>query len=122
MENYLKLFKNEEEYSEFLENIEYEDIPNKSHIIDEVILNKKPPHYLTFIPSSNATFKFKGTASNTVSCSIDNGVTWMELTNNASSPTVMAGNKIMWRGNCEPTTGGVGVFSASTYFDVLSII
>lgn len=76
--------------------------------------------YLTFIPTTgSSTFGFVATSGNSVEYSLDSGATWMV----AGSPTVSAGQKIMWRGNCVPQTSdnypqGIGKFTATDKFIV----
>jgi len=72
--------------------------------------------YLTFVALEDGTFKL---SNNAVSYSSDNGETWVELAANTASPTVTAGNKIMWKGELTPTSSnGIGTFSATGNFDV----
>ncbi len=73
-------------------------------------------HYLTFVALEDGTFTLN---TNAVSYSLDNGVTWTELTANTASPTVTVGNKIMWKGTITPSfSNGVGTFSATGNFNV----
>ena len=119
---YLKEFENHSEYEAFTATTEFIK-PNVSTCVseDDVHYNPIPPQserYLTFIAKENGSFKFSG---NTVQYSLDEGKTWTNLTNNTNSPTVTAGNKIMWRtesGLTPSQTAGIGRFSASTQFDV----
>ena len=72
--------------------------------------------YLTFIALENGTFKFSG---NSINYSIDNGQTWVSLASNTSTPTVSAGSKILWKGNCTPQTStGIGKFTSTAQFDI----
>lgn len=72
--------------------------------------------YLTFVALEDGTFQL---STNTISYSLDNGETWTELAANTASPTITAGNKIMWKGELIPSSGaGVGIFSATGNFDV----
>lgn len=73
--------------------------------------------YLTFIPTSgSSTFKFSG---NTVQYSLDSGITWTSLASNTNSPTVNAGDKIMWKSTLTPTySAGIGRFNSSNNFIV----
>lgn len=72
--------------------------------------------YLTFVAKESGTFKLSG---NTVSYSLDSGSTWSSLASNTNSPTVAAGNKILWKASLTPTySKGVGRFSSTGQFDV----
>lgn len=76
--------------------------------------------YLTFVALGDGTFRL---STNAVSYSLDNGETWTELTAATASPTVTAGNKIMWKGELTPTSSnstsnGIGTFSATGNFNV----
>ena len=64
----------------------------KNNIVQEKVENKS---YFAFVALEDGTFSFNGsTATNTLSYSLDSGRTWTVLANNASTPTVPAGNKI----------------------------
>ena len=72
--------------------------------------------YLTFVALEDGTFAF--TAS--IQYSIDNGNTWTQLAPNTNSPTIMAGNKILWK-QTNPTiydTAGIGSFVSTNRFNV----
>lgn len=73
--------------------------------------------YLTFVAQETGTFKFSG---NSINYSIDSGNTWSTLASNTSSPTVSAGNKIMWKGSgLTPSTNkGIGIFSSTANFTI----
>ena len=49
--------------------------------------------------------------------SIDNGQTWTELPANTYTPTITAGNKVLWKNNM-PTENMVGTFETTGSFDV----
>lgn len=79
--------------------------------------------YLTFVAVSAGTFSFEGTSSSTINNSsiqytIDNGSTWYTLNRGVQSPTVSAGQKIMWKGNLKSTGSGVGKFYSTKKFNV----
>lgn len=77
---------------------------------------------LTFVALENGTFSFSKAG---LSYSLDNGVTWTALAANANTPTVTAGNKIMWKNNTALTpssSDGIGTFSATGDFDVMGNI
>ena len=78
--------------------------------------------YLTFVAEEDGTFRFYGYGS--VKYSLNNGTTWNTLANGTDTPTVAAGNRIMWkaglrpRGIQEDTDYGLGIgfFSSSGKF------
>ena len=72
-------------------------------------------NYLTFEAVDGGTFKFSG---NSISYSLDNGSTWTTLASDTNSPTVQAGNNIMWKGNLTQTSGSIGRFSSTGRFSV----
>ena len=74
----------------------------------------KSGNYLTFVASESGTFRF----TKNVQYSIDNGSTWTTLAKNTDTPTVQAGQKIMWKGNLVPSGDGIGTFSSSKQFTV----
>ena len=73
--------------------------------------------YLTFEAIEDGTFTFTGKNSNSLSYSLDDGQTWTALASGSASPTVTAGNKIMWKGTCTPSNTGSGKFSATGRFE-----
>ena len=91
----------------------------KVYLGDTLLYPTTPPspeqQYLTFVAKADGMFKLSG---NSVNFSLDNGSTWATLESNTDSPTVTAGNKIMWKGTLTPSTTGIGTFSASSQFDV----
>jgi len=93
--------------------------PNVSYCQDvkDVHYNPIPPSCLTFEAIESGTFTFSG---NGIDYSLDNGATWTTLASNTSSPTVAAGDKIMWKGEIVPASSkGVGRFRSSGQFNVL---
>ena len=72
--------------------------------------------YLTFEAIQDTTFTF---TRNALQYSLDNGATWTLLSASTASPTVTAGNKIMWKqNNLTPDTNyGLGTFSATGNFN-----
>ena len=72
--------------------------------------------YLTFTVIENSTFSF---SVNNLQYSLDNGSTWTTLAAGSSTPTVNAGNKILWkRTGLRPTSSnGIGTFSATGNFE-----
>lgn len=78
--------------------------------------NAYAQQYLTFVARENCTFAL---SRNAVQCSLDGGNTWTTLAANTNSPTVTAGNKIMWKGNLTPVTNyGIGKFTSDGKYDV----
>ena len=74
--------------------------------------------YLTFVALEDGTFRFKGRyENNIISYSLDGGKSWSTLAYNTYSPTVAAGNKIMWKSNLIHNTG-VGWFYSTGRFYV----
>lgn len=84
--------------------------------------------YLTFVAVDSGTFSFSGTSYSTINnssilYSTDNGSTWNTLNRNVQSPTISAGNKIMWKSSAlRPvaggTSGGIGKFSSTGRFNI----
>ena len=84
--------------------------------------------YLTFIPRTAGNFKFiswqRGGAEiiNRVYYTLDGGNNWTLLPNNENTPTVQAGQKIMWKGNFTPNFGtynnSLNSFRSNCDFDV----
>ena len=95
-------------------------LPNVSLCIQENEVHYNPwtyaDEYLTFVAREDGTFQL---SRNAVSYSLDNGETWATLTAGTSSPTVAAGEKILWKGELTPSPSyGIGTFSATGNFDV----
>ena len=61
----------------------------------------KTPKYLTFEALEDGTFSFTetGITAGSISYSLDNGATWTLPTYGASTPTVKAGSKVLWKGD-----------------------
>lgn len=74
--------------------------------------------YLTFEALEDGTFLFTKSG---LSYSTNNGKTWTALNANTATPTVNAGNKIMFKGEMTPSTTsgiqGIGKFSATGRFN-----
>lgn len=67
--------------------------------------------YLTFEAVENTTFQFTKAG---LSYSLDNGDTWVELAANTKTPTVNAGNKILFKGEMTPSsTSPYNTFSST---------
>lgn len=72
--------------------------------------------YLTFKALENGTFKI----GNATQYSLDKGATWTSLAANTNSPTVSAGNTIMWKATITPNgANGIGTFSSTGNFDAM---
>lgn len=78
--------------------------------------------YLTFIPVEDAVFSWAERAtSGHLEYSVNGGQTWVTIANGESTPTIVAGSKVMWRGDLIPAhsttdianTAGIGTFSAN---------
>lgn len=74
--------------------------------------------YLTFIPVEDAIFTWAERAiSGHLEYSLNGGQTWVTIANGESTPTIIAGNKVIWRGNLVSngnySNGGIGTFSAT---------
>lgn len=114
MNKYLTIFGSHSQY------VEPEVKPNVSYCMQEDEVHYSPhtwaDEYLTFVAKEDGTFQL---STNAVSYSLDNGETWTELAAATASPTVTAGNKIMWKGELTPSSdNGIGTFSATGNFDV----
>ena len=73
--------------------------------------------YLTFEALEDGTFSF---TANDLQYSLDDGVTWQTLTAETSTPTISAGNKILWKqtGLTPVSNIGIGTFSSTGQFNV----
>ena len=70
--------------------------------------------YLTFIALEDGTFSF----SKAINYSINNGNTWVSLEANTNTPTILAGNRILWKAELIPDlSNGIGTFSATGNFN-----
>lgn len=76
--------------------------------------------YLTFEAVEDTTFKFTKAG---LSYSLDKGKTWVELAANRATPTVNAGNKILFKGEMTPSSSypslGIGTFSSTGKYNVM---
>ena len=72
--------------------------------------------YLTFEALESGTFQF----TNTCQYSLNGGATWTNLAANTASPTLNAGDKIIWRAT-NPTVNnvGIGTFSSTCYYNAM---
>ena len=72
-------------------------------------------NYLTFKSLEDGTFQF----TNAINYSVDNGTTWIELAADTATPTIITGNKIMWKAELTPGDHvSIGSFSSTGQFDV----
>ena len=73
--------------------------------------------YLTFEAIQDTTFTF---TRHSLQYSLDNGSTWTSLSSNTATPTINAGNKIIWKQiSLTPDVNyGLGTFSATGNFKV----
>lgn len=105
----------------YADNASYEadgtkQYPHVGYLQDtEVVIYINEPdwskQYLTFEAIEDGTFSYTSACT----YSIDGGATWENLAANTPTPTVNAGNKIMFKGN---TISG-GTFSSTSYFNVM---
>ena len=87
---------------------------------DIVISSGDKPYeeqYLTFEALEDGSFSF---SQNDLQYSLDDGVTWQTLTAGTSTPTISAGNKILWKqtGLTPVSNNGIGTFSSTHKFNV----
>lgn len=116
--NHINTYQSEADY----QNDKSKNYPNVSYIVenDNVLFVKEKidysNDYLTFVALEDSTFNL---TSNAVNYSLDDGQTWTALASGSASPTVTAGNKIMWKSELTPTSSnGIGKFSATANFNV----
>ena len=95
---------------------DYNDLVNKPEISSG---GEKPyeEQYLTFETLEDGTFSF---TKNDLQYSLDDGNTWQTLTAGTSTPTISAGNKILWKqtGFTDVNWEGIGTFSSTGKFNV----
>jgi hypothetical protein len=117
---YIKKFETHAEYNTYI-NGSGALLPNVSACVDQADVHYNEEHdysqdYLTFVALESGTFTFHG---NAVNYSLDDGETWTSLASNTASPTVAAGNKIMWKTNLtNPGASGIGTFVSTGNFNV----
>lgn len=85
--------------------------------------------YFTFVAIDSGTFSFSGTSSSTINnssiqYSTDSGSTWNTLNRGVQSPTISAGQKIMWKSSAlQPINDnidyvyGIGTFTSTGRFN-----
>ena len=75
--------------------------------------------YLTFEAVEDTTFQFTKAG---LSYSLDNGDTWTSLAANTATPTVNAGNKILFKGTMTPSSSspyGIGTFKSTGKYNAM---
>lgn len=72
-------------------------------------------NYLAFTAIDDCTFQF---STNSVNYSLNGGKTWVELPAETASPTVLAGETILWSANLTPVGTGIGTFSSTGAFNI----
>ena len=82
-------------------------------------IQEKSNNYFKFTAIQDGTFTFSKAG---LSYSLDNGGSWTEIAANTATPTVTAGNDILWKNNRSIDTNsggnGIGKFSATGQFTV----
>ena len=115
--DYLKKFKNHSEYEAIKNSLLN---PNVSYCANQADVHYKVKdyrdEYLTFEALESGTFSF---SLNSIQYSVDSGETWATLTTGNSTPTVAAGDTIMWKqtGLTPTTASGIGTFYSSCMFN-----
>ena len=140
MSSYCKFYKEKKQVS-YDNGITFIDVTPTEYRKGELIERDSPDcgyvpptppasgQYLTFVAIDSGTFSFSGTSSSTIDnssiqYSTDNGSTWSTLNRGVQSPTITAGNKIMWKSttlqpiNDNTYSIGVGRFSSTGRFNV----
>ena len=123
MKDYLKEFVTAAAHTTWMESENY-ITPSVAYITENggsvdyhqyVLLHDYSQDYLTFEAIQDTTFTFP---SNALQYSLDDGATWTTLAKTITSPTVTAGNKILWKqtGLTPYSNSGVGTFSATGNF------
>ena len=105
-------FNSHNEHETYINSKDYKE-PYVCYDREHIHYHNYALSYLTFIAEEDGTFKLSG---NDVNYSLDNGVTWTTLVSNTNSPTVQAGDKIMFKATLTPTTSGIGTFSSTGKF------
>lgn len=115
MKTYIKKFENHDAYVAFTETEDFIK-PNVSLCIQESEIHYNPQtyenDYLTFIARESGTFTF--TPVNPINYSTDGGETWTQ----GYSVDVNSGDKVMWKGEMNLTSDGIGKFGSTANFDV----
>jgi hypothetical protein len=115
---HLKLFNTQAEF-----DAATLELPNVSYIVENDTVKFHPyviidytSQYLTFETIENSTFKLRW---NACQYSLDEGSTWVSLPKDTNTPTVPAGNKIMFKATIKSvsTSHGIGTFSSTGKFN-----
>ena len=101
---YLHLFNTKSEHDSLRNGNNYKE-PWLAYVRDEALVTGNKPHdyskdYLTFKALEDASFTIEINKSLTIvsfSYSIDNGKTWVNIASETPTPTVTAGNKILFK-------------------------
>lgn len=109
---YIKQFSSHTDYEEWVEEhgLTY---PNVSQCVEEDDVHYNPiPYknsYLTFIALEDTQYKF---TNNSLQYSVDDGSTWTTLAANTNTPTIHAGERVMWKqtGLTPTSSSGIGIF------------
>ena len=122
---YLHLFNTKYEHDTLRNGNKYKE-PWLAYVRNDSLVTGNKPHdyskdYLTFKALENANFSFfiEGTGATVISYSIDNGKTWVDIASDISTPTVAAGNKILFKATLNATTSGVGSFSSTGRYEAM---
>ena len=117
---YIKKFKTHSGYETYKDSEDY-TTPNVSYCVEQTEVHYEKyvrdysKEYLTFEAVEDTTFQF---TKDGLSYSLDNGDTWVSLAADTATPTVSAGNKIMFKGEITPpSSGGIGKFSSTGEFN-----
>ena len=141
MSSYCKFYKEKRQVS-YDNGITFIDVTPAEYRKGELIERDSPDcgyvpptppasgQYLTFVAIDSGTFSFSGSSSGSVDnssiqYSLDSGSTWYTLNRNVQSPTISAGEKIMWKStSLQPLpwsngiAKGIGNFSSTGRFNV----
>ena len=109
---YIKQFSSHTDYEEWVEEhgLTY---PNVSQCVEEDDVHYNPiPYknsYLTFIALEDTQYKF---TNNSLQYSVDDGSTWTTLAADTNTPTIHAGERVMWKqtGLTPTSSSGIGIF------------
>ena len=123
MKDYLKEFATAANHTTWMESEDYIE-PSVAYITEnggsvdyhKYVLDYSKD-YLTFTALEDTTFTF---TQNALQYSLDDGTTWFTLDEYTNTPTITAGNKIMWKGipDLIGVESGIGAFSATGNFEV----
>lgn len=117
---YIKQFSSHTDYEEWVEEhgLTY---PNVSQCVEEDDVHYNPiPYknsYLTFIALEDTQYKF---TNNSLQYSVDDGSTWTTLAADTNTPTIHAGERVMWKqtGLTPTSSSGIGTFVSTGEYKV----